>query len=343
MQNIKDLSFNELRETLSQNGVKAFHADQIFRWLHKGVTSFDEMSDISSDLENMLKQDYYISTIQLIRKQVSKIDGTIKFLWMYPDQSLVESVLMRYDHGLSLCISTQIGCRQGCAFCASGKNGLKRNLSAGEILDQLLFAEAESKERISNIVLMGSGEPFDNYDNVVQFIKIVNDPHGVNIGQRHLTISTCGICDKIDLFATNSFQVTLSVSLHAPNDDIRNMIMPINRRFPIKEVLAACDRYFHITGRRVSFEYSLIHDLNDAPEHAKLLAQLLKGKNCHVNLIVLNEIKERPFAGSNSKRAIRFQNILQDSGISATIRRRLGPDIDAACGQLRLKTLEETE
>ncbi len=275
------------------------------------------------------------------RKQVSKLDGTVKYLWRMRGGDCVESVLMRYEHGNTVCVSTQVGCRMGCKFCASGLFGLKRNLSAGEILDQVLFAQKDSGLKISNIVLMGTGEPLDNYDNVLKFLHLVSCQEGINIGQRHISLSTSGLADKIEKLADEKLQITLSISLHAPDNESRGKIMPVNRSYPIERLMQACNYYFDTTGRRISYEYAMSRGISDRPWQAERLAALLKGRPGHVNLIPLNPVKESAVQPSTRESVRRFQQILEKNGVTATVRRRLGPDIDAACGQLRRRTLEE--
>ncbi len=316
-------------------GEPEFHASQVFRWLHAGARSFDEMSDLSRALRAKLEGCARITCPKLLKKERSSVDGTVKILWELFDQNTVESVLMAYHHGNTLCLSTQSGCRMGCAFCASGKNGLARNLNPSEILDQVIFTSKEENKKISNIVLMGIGEPLDNFENVLKFLELVNTPGGLFIGHRHISLSTCGLCDKIDLLAERRLQLTLSVSLHAPTDELRDVLMPVNRKFPLCRLMRSCKNYFEKTGRRISYEYAMIRGLNDTPACAGALISLLKGQNCHVNLIPLNEIRESPYQPSTRASLSQFITILTDHGIKATIRRRLGPDIDASCGQLR--------
>lgn len=275
------------------------------------------------------------------RKQISKVDGTVKYLWRMRGGDCVESVLMRYKHGNTVCVSTQVGCRMGCKFCASGLFGLKRNLSAGEILDQVLFAQKDAGVKISNIVLMGTGEPLDNYDNVLKFLHLVSCPQGVNIGQRHISLSTSGLADKIEKLADEKLQITLSISLHAPDNESRSAIMPVNGSYPIERLMQACNYYFDTTGRRISYEYAMSKGISDRPWQAEKLASLLKGRPGHVNLIPLNPVKESAVQPSTREAVRRFQQILEKNGVTATVRRRLGPDIDAACGQLRRRTMEE--
>ena len=338
---IKCLSLEELRTALTEMGEKPFRAGQIFKWLHTPVTSFDEMSDLSKDLRARLSERFELTVPHAERKQISKVDGTVKYLWRMRGGDCVESVLMRYKHGNTVCVSTQVGCRMGCKFCASGLFGLKRNLSAGEILDQVLFAQKDAGVKISNIVLMGTGEPLDNYDNVLKFLHLVSCPQGVNIGQRHISLSTSGLADKIEKLADEKLQITLSISLHAPDNESRSAIMPVNGSYPIERLMQACNYYFDTTGRRISYEYAMSKGISDRPWQAEKLASLLKGRPGHVNLIPLNPVKESAVQPSTREAVRRFQQILEKNGVTATVRRRLGPEIDAACGQLRRRIVEE--
>ncbi len=340
-QNIKNLLFSELEEYFVQKYRQKFRAKQVFKWLCLGVTSFAEMTDISKKMAEELAEDFYISDLKVLRKETSK-DGTVKFLYELCDGNTVESVLMQYKHGMSICISTQVGCNMGCTFCASTVGGKVRDLEAGEILDQVLFTAKYENVRISNIVLMGIGEPLDNYDNVVRFLKNVNHEHGINIGYRHISLSTCGLVDGIDRLAKENFPLTLSISLHAPNDTIRNRTMPVSKKYPYGELLAAVRRYLKQTGRRVSFEYTLIKDVNDQPEHARELCRQLKGMLCHINLIPVNPARGS-MAPSELKRIRQFQELLLAGGLNATVRRTLGTDINAACGQLRRAEYQKKE
>lgn len=325
----------ELEEALVQMGQPAFRAKQIFRWFPAGVRSFDEMTNLPKDLRRSLGERFVLTTAQVERKQVSKLDGTIKYLWRLTDGSFVESVVMRYEHGNTVCVSSQVGCAMGCAFCASTIGGRVRNLMPSEILDQVIFSQLDSGLRISNIVMMGIGEPLDNFDNVIRFLKLVNHPDGMNIGMRHISLSTCGLVEKIDKLAGLDLQLTLSVSLHAPDDATRSAIMPVNRACGVDRLLDACRRYFEKTGRRISFEYAMIRDVNDTPEHAALLGDRLAGTNCHVNLIPLNDVPESKLRPSTPETIKRFIAALERRGINVTVRRKLGPDIEASCGQLR--------
>jgi len=319
----------------------AYRAGQIFTWLHRGAT-LDEMSNLPKTLRQTLSERYIITRPKLIKRQISQ-DGTRKYLWGLADGNCVETVLMFYKHGPSICVSTQVGCRMGCVFCASTKSGLCRNLTPSEILDQIIFTGLDAGVRISHIVLMGTGEPLDNYDNVLQFLKVVNAPGGLNIGHRHISLSTSGLCDRIERLAKEDLQITLSVSLHAPNDTLRRQIMPVANKWPIETLLDTCTRYYKETGRRVSYEYIMIRDFNDTPACARELADRLAGTGCHVNMIGLNNIEESPLKPSRRESVAAFQKILQDRGLTATVRRQLGFDIDASCGQLRRKYQREQE
>lgn len=343
MIDLKDLTFEELGELLSGIGEPKFRTKQIFAWLHRGVTSFDEMTDISKKTREKLAELSFVSTLEIEEKYVSRLDKTTKYLFRLPDGNCIESVVMYYKHGISICISSQVGCRMGCRFCASTIGGLYRSLTAGEILNQVIFAQKDIGERISNIVMMGIGEPLDNYDNVVKFLHNVNHPEGLNIGYRHISLSTCGLVDKIYRLAEENLPITLSVSLHAPNNEIRDEIMPVNHKFRIEELIKACRDYIKTTTRRISFEYSLISGVNDSVENAKELAALLKGMLCHVNLIPVNQVKERGFHKGTRAEIEKFQNTLVSLGINATVRRELGSDISASCGQLRKRLMDKED
>lgn len=336
-QDIKSLSRQELRDTLKAMGQPAFREKQIFTWLHRGVTSFEEMTNLSKALRQELDERFYITVPEAVRRQVSRQDGTRKYLWKLRDGNCVESVLMQYHHGNTICISSEVGCAMGCAFCASTLGGLVRRLEPSEMLDQVIFTQLDSGLPISNIVLMGIGEPLDNYDTVLKFLHLVNDPDGLNIGMRHISLSTCGLVPKIDRLAEEDLQITLSVSLHAPDNETRSKIMPVNRAYPVEELIEGCRRYFDKTGRRISFEYAMICGVNDTPEAAELLLRRLKGMMAHVNLIPLNNVEESPLKPSTPAAVARFQKILNEGGVTATVRRTLGSDIDASCGQLRRK------
>ena len=335
MKDIKSMTCEELTQELRDLGEPAFRAEQVFSWLHRGVRSFSEMTNLSKTLREKMEQRYQLDCPTVARKLQSAKDGTIKYLWRLADGNCVESVLMRYHHGNTVCISSEVGCPMGCAFCASTKGGLVRRLRASEMLDQVLFTQLDSGLPISNIVLMGIGEPLDNYDEVLRFLQLVNAPKGMNIGMRHISLSTCGLADKIDRLAEENLQLTLSVSLHAPEDAVRSSIMPVNRRYDVQTLLSSCRNYFEKTGRRISFEYAMIRDVNDTPEMAKLLIRRLKGIAAHVNLIPLNNVAESPLKPSLPSTVQRFQRTLEERGIPATVRRTLGSDINASCGQLR--------
>lgn len=332
---IKSMTFSELTEFVTLHGFPKFRAKQVFDWLNKNITSFDEMRNIPSNLRDFLKTSCYISVATIEKKLVSRYDSTVKYLFSFNDGECVEAVVMTYKYGHSICISTQVGCKMGCTFCATGKSGFSRNLAPSEMLAQIEAAQNDLNVRISNIVLMGMGEPLDNFDNVIRFIELVSSNDGLNIGTRHITISTCGIVPKIYELARRRFGITLSVSLHAPNDQIRRKTMPIARKYSIDELLQACRDYFKITGRRVSFEYSMISGVNDSDANARELAQRLSGMNCHVNLIPVNTVEGTGYTKSNVKRQQSFINILAEKNITATVRRTLGSDINASCGQLR--------
>ena len=340
MTDIKSMTMEELTHTLREMGQPAFRGGQVFTWLHRGVTSFEEMSDLPRALREQLAQTFHITAPTVARKQESRLDGTVKYLWELADGNCIETVLMQYHHGNTVCISSQVGCRMGCAFCASTIGGLVRKLEPFEMLDEVLFTQVDSGQPISHIVLMGIGEPLDNYDNVRRFLELVNSPEGLNIGMRHISLSTCGLVDQIDRLAEEDLQLTLSVSLHAPVDEVRSSIMPVNRRWPVQELLDACRRYFEKTGRRISFEYAMIRDVNDTPEMAKQLIRRLRGIAAHVNLIPLNHVEERAFRPSTPEHLKAFIRILERAGVNVTVRRKLGSDVDASCGQLRKKVAD---
>lgn len=333
--NLKDLTLPELEDFLILNGEQKFRAKQIFKWLSLGVTDFDEMTDISKALRAKLGKISYISTLTIVRKLVSKIDKTTKYLFKLGDGNTVEAVIMYYKHGITICISSQVGCRMGCKFCASTIGGLVRNLSAGEILDEVIFAQKDIGERISNIVMMGIGEPLDNFDNVIKFLKNVNDPLGLNIGYRHISLSTCGIVKNIVELEKADIPITLSISLHAPTNDLRSEIMPVNKAYDVDTLIDACKHYVNATRRRISFEYTLINGVNDSENVARILAKKLKGMLCHVNLIPVNEVDETGFKKSGRQTVEKFTKVLEKNGITTTVRRKLGSDINASCGQLR--------
>ena len=332
---IKALLPEELTALFTEMGLPAYRAKQVFSWLARGASGFGEMTDLPKSLRETLSERFELPALTMVKKQVSAVDGTVKLLWRLPDGESVETVLMRYKHGDTVCISSQVGCRMGCAFCASTIGGRVRDLRASEMLDEVLRTGIEAQAEISNIVLMGIGEPLDNFDNVVRFLRLVNRPDGANIGMRHISLSTCGLVEGIDRLAELDLQLTLSVSLHAPDDETRERIMPVDRAHPVDELMAACGRYFARTGRRISFEYAMIRGVNDTPRHAELLVKRLRGTGAHVNLIRLNYVSERGLMPSTEQRVSEFVKELTDGGVNVTVRRRLGSDIDAACGQLR--------
>ena len=341
--NLKSMTQAEIGAVLKELGQPAFRAKQVYTWLHKGVRSYDEMTNLPKALRDTLAEHYPICPPEVVRKQESQKDGTIKYLWKLSDGNCVETVLMRYHYGNTVCISTEVGCKMGCAFCASTLGGLVRKLEPFEMLDQVLFTQVDSGLPIGHIVLMGIGEPLDNFDNVMRFLELVNSPDGMNISMRHISLSTCGLVPGIDKLAEKKLQLTLSVSLHAPTDEIRNTIMPVNKAYPTEELLKACRRYYDKTGRRISFEYAMINGVNDTEEAAKILLKRLKGMGAHMNLIPLNHVEESPLKPSTKQAVKRFQETLEAGGIPATVRRTLGGDIDASCGQLRRKYTKQKE
>ena len=336
-QDIKSMTQDELACALGQMGEPAFRAKQVFCWLHQGARDFSEMTNLSKDLRQKLSEVYEITVPEVARKQESKKDGTIKYLWRLSDGNCVETVLMRYHHGNTVCISSEVGCPMGCAFCASTLGGLVRRLRPSEMVDQVLFTQLDSGLPVENIVLMGIGEPLDNYDAVLRFLHLINAPDGMNIGMRHISLSTCGLVDRIEQLAQENLQLTLSVSLHCPDDTIRSKIMPVNRRYEVDKLLSACKNYFEKTGRRISFEYAMIDGVNDTPQMAALLCKKLRPMAAHVNLIPLNNVEESPLKPSSRQAVAAFQQVLERGGITVTVRRTLGSDIDASCGQLRRK------
>lgn len=343
LKDIISMNLEEIKELLDEIGEKPFRANQIFEWLHnKNVKSFDQMTNISNELKLKLKQICYIDELKIVKKLVSTEDDTIKYLLSLSDNNIIESVVMSYNYGVTICISSQVGCKMGCQFCASTIDGFVRNLKPSEMLDQVYTIQQDLNKRISNIVVMGSGEPFDNFDNLIKFIEIVNSPKGLNIGQRHITVSTSGIIDKIYDFADKNLQVTLAISLHAPNDIIRQSIMPIAKKYSIAKLIESCKYYTNVTNRRITFEYSIIDGINDSEDNANELARLLKHMLCHVNLIAINEIKESTYKKGTKEKINNFATILKSFGIEISIRKRLGSDIDAACGQLRRSYLNKT-
>ena len=339
--NIKAMTLPEMTEALKEMGQPAFRAKQIYTWLHKGVRSYDEMTNISKELRSRLSERYPFYTPQPVRRQESARDGTIKYLWRLSDGNCVETVLMRYHYGNTVCISTEVGCRMGCAFCASTIGGLVRKLEPEEMLDEVLFTQVDSGLPISHIVLMGIGEPLDNFDNVMRFLELVNSENGMNISMRHISLSTCGLVPMMDKLAERKLQISLAVSLHGPTDEIRDKIMPVNKAYPIDVLMEACRRYYAATSRRMHFEYAMIDGVNDSEQNARQLLKLLKGLPAHVNMIPLNHVEESPLKPSSRPAVMRFQKILEDGGVTATVRRTLGGDIDASCGQLRRKYNKE--
>jgi len=341
---IKSLLYDELIENIENIGEKKFRGKQIYDWLHKNlVDNFDEMSNLSKDLRTKLKHQYYLTHLHVLEVQTSKIDGTQKYLFELADGNVIESVLMKYKHGNSVCISSQVGCRMGCVFCASAIGGLTRNLTTAEMLEQIYEIQKRSGERVANVVVMGCGEPLDNYEYIVQFIKMLSDEFGLHISQRNITISTCGLVPQIRKLTAEQFQITLALSLHATNNEKRKQLMPIAYKYSLNEVLESCKYYFQKTGRRITFEYSLVDGVNDTEEDAKELVELVKNINCHVNLIPVNPIRERTFAQSQKKVIENFKNKLEKCGINVTIRREMGRDIDGACGQLRKSYIDKKE
>ena len=341
-EDIKSMTLEELTQAMRDMGEPAFRGRQIFTWLHqRGAVSFEEMTNLSKPLREKLEKFYCIDMLRVARRQVSQLDGTIKYLWELMDGNCIETVLMRYHHDNTVCVSSQVGCRMGCAFCASTVGGKVRDLRPSELLDQVLFTQRDSGETISNIVLMGIGEPLDNLDNVLRFLELVNHRDGLDIGMRHISLSTCGLIPGIKRLGELKLQLTLSVSLHAPDSETRSRIMPVNRAYDVEELFAACHDYFRRTGRRISFEYAMIDGVNDHDWQADLIAEKLKGMPGHVNLIPLNDVRESPL--KPSRRIRQFQRRLESHGLTATVRRSLGGDIDASCGQLRRKAMEDGE
>ena len=333
---IRSYPFEQLKGEMLLIGEKAFRAKQIYEWIHvKLAGSFEEMTNLSKQLRAKLAQEYEIYPVEMLQQQISQIDGTNKFLFRLRDDNVIESVLMRYQHGNSVCISSQVGCRMGCRFCASTLDGLQRNLTPSEMLGQIYEIQKLTGERVSNVVVMGTGEPLDNYENLLIFIRMLSDEHGLNISQRNITVSTCGIVPVMEKLAKEKLQITLALSLHGSTQEKRRELMPVANKYELSEVLKACDDYFEKTGRRMTFEYSLVHGVNDTDEDAKELISILGRRNCHVNLIPVNPIKERNFEKPSKKSAFNFKNKLEKSGINVTIRREMGSDIDGACGQLR--------
>ena len=341
--NIVSMLPEELTEDFIALGLPKFRASQVYDWLGKGKRDFDEMTNLPAELRERLKNEYEIYAPKVLKKQISQIDGTIKYLWELKDGNAVETVVMSYKHGNTVCVSSQVGCRQGCAFCASTIGGLVRCLEPHEILDEVLFSQLDSGKRISNIVLMGIGEPLDNYDNVMRFLRLVNCEKGLNIGYRHISLSTCGLIEKFDDLADEGLPITLSVSLHAPDDETRSKLMPANRGRGVEQLIDSCKKYYEKTGRRISFEYAMIDGVNDTEMHARLLAKRALAVGAHLNLIPLNHVEERKFQPSTAGHMKAFIKILEDAGCNVTVRRKLGGDVDASCGQLRRKMQKEYE
>ncbi len=343
MTDLKNLTYDELENLITDLGEPKFRAGQVFEWIYKGAESFDDMTNISKKTRARLAEVSYISGIRIREKYVSAIDGTVKYLFELDDGNCIESVVMRYHHGLTICISSQVGCKMGCRFCASTIGGLVRSLTAGEIISQIIAAQKDMGERIGNVVIMGIGEPLDNYNNVIRFLKNVNHEKGLNIGYRHITLSTCGLADKIEALAEERLPITLAISLHAPDNEKRTAVMPVNRAYPLERLIKACRYYISATGRRLTFEYSLIRGVNDTPECAEKLAKLVKGLAAHINLIPVNKVEERGYEKSTAENIERFRRHLESMGLNATVRRELGSDINASCGQLRKKAFGITE
>ncbi len=339
--NLKSMTQSEIGTVLKELRQPAFRAKQVYSWLHKGVRSYDEMTNLPKGLRDVLSETYPIHPPKVLRKQESARDGTIKYLWQLRDGNCVETVLMRYHYGNTVCISTEVGCGMGCAFCASTIGGLVRRLEPYEMLDEVLFTQIDSGLPVSHVVLMGIGEPLDNFDNVMRFLELVNSPDGMNISMRHISLSTCGLVPKIEALAKRKLQISLAISLHGPNDEIRSRIMPVNKAYPIDVLLEACRNYYAATSRRIHFEYAMIDGVNDSEANAKELLRRLKGLPAHVNMIPLNHVEESPLKPSSKAAVLKFQKVLEDGGVTATVRRTLGGDIDASCGQLRRKYNKE--
>ncbi|MBQ3906241.1 MAG: 23S rRNA (adenine(2503)-C(2))-methyltransferase RlmN [Lachnospiraceae bacterium] len=338
---IKSLTLPELTEVLTGMGEKAFRAKQLYQWMHeKLATGYEEMTNLPASLRETLKERFWYASLDIVQVQESKIDGTRKYLFALRDGNVVESVWMQYKHGNSVCISSQVGCRMGCRFCASTLDGLERNLTPSEMLEQIYAITRHTGQRVSNVVVMGTGEPLDNYDNLLQFLHLLTDENGLNISQRNVTVSTCGLVPQMKRLAKEKLQITLALSLHASNDEKRKALMPIANRYTIRELMETCEEYFQATGRRITFEYSLVGGVNDTDEDAAELSKLAAPLCCHVNLIPVNPIKERDFVSSEAKRVLAFKNKLERNKINVTIRREMGRDIDGACGQLRRKHIE---
>lgn len=336
MINLLDFDLQGLKSFIIEIGENGFRAKQVFDWIYKkAVFDFDSMSNLPSKTKEKLQKEFYIGVPELVAVNKSNIDGTRKFLFKYQDGNVIESVVMKYKHGNSICVSTQVGCKMGCSFCASTIGGIVRNLTSGEIIGQVLAAQKEINVRISNVVLMGSGEPLDNFENVIKFITLINSEESLNIGQRHITLSTCGIVPKIRDLANMDLQITLAISLHAPNNTLRKSMMPITNKYSLEELIEVCKEYYSKTNRRITFEYALVKGVNDNVLHAKELCKILRELHCHVNLIPVNEINENSFEKAKEEDINAFKNILIKNGIETTVRREMGSDINAACGQLR--------
>ena len=343
MTDLKSMTLEEITAALRAMGEPSFRGKQVFTWLHRGITDFDEMMNIPKSLREKLRAEYYITVPTVARKQVSKLDGTIKYLWQLGDGNAVETVVMHYKHGNTVCISSQVGCRMGCRFCASTLDGLVRGLTPSEMLDQIYRITRDTGERVANVVVMGTGEPMDNFDNLLKFIELLTDENGLNISQRNITVSTCGIVPKMRELADKKLQITLALSLHASSQEKRLELMPVANKYEIHEVIEACRYYFEQTGRRVTFEYSLVGGVNDTDEDVRRLADLIHGMNCHVNLIPVNPIKERSYVQPDHEAILNFKNRLEKNAINVTIRREMGRDIDGACGQLRKRYISHAE
>lgn len=342
MLNLLDFDLEDLKRWTGENGESSFRAKQIFDWIYKkSVFDFNNMSNLPLNTKEKLKKSFYLGIPEIVAVNKSSIDGTEKFLFKYEDGNVIEAVVMKYKHGNSVCVSTQVGCKMGCSFCASTIGGMIRNLTSGEIIGQVLAAQKEVQERISNVVLMGSGEPLDNFDNVMKFIRIINSDVSLNIGQRHITLSTCGIIPKIKELASMNLQITLAISLHAPNDNLRKSMMPITNKYSLEQLIDACKYYYRETNRRITFEYALVREVNDMPDQAYELGNVLKGLPCHVNLIPINEIRENDFKKAKLENIKVFKEILMKNGIETTVRREMGADINAACGQLRRQYIDD--
>ena len=338
---IKSMQLTELTEYFLLIGEQKFRAQQVFSWLHSGKSAFSEMTNLSLEIREKLDNEFYITSPELIEKQISSLDGTAKYLWRVQENDAVECVLMEYSYGCTICISSQVGCKMGCLLCASSLDGFKRNLTASEMLDQVYFTQLDADKRISNVVMMGIGEPLDNFDNVMRFVRLITHPSGLNIGARRLTLSTCGIIENIDRLAEYDVQLTMAISLHAPDDETRSLLMPINREVGVQKLFEAAERYFNKTGRRVTYEYALIDGVNDTAAQAAKLSKLLKNTTSHLNLILLSQVQERALKASSTGNVKTFTDILAQNSVNYTMRRSLGADIEASCGQLRHRMLHK--